>query len=90
MGYAAPMKTLVATVLIATMLAGPALAQMGKGTPSTEKNPQREREAKEAKERAGIEKEYDEMMARTRSTGPAPKSDPWAKVRPADSGNTKR
>ena len=84
------MKTFIATAMIATMLVGPACAQMGKGTPSAEKNPRRERAAKEEKERAGIEKEYNEMMARTKTTGPAPKTDPWAKVRPADSGSTKR
>ena len=84
------MKRFVAAAVIATMLAGPACAQMGKGAPSAEKDPRRERAAKEEKERAVIEKEYNEMMARTRSTGPAPKSDPWAKVRPADSASTKR
>ena len=84
------MKMFVATVVIATMLAGPACAQMGKGNPSAEKDPRRERAAKEEKEQAAVEKEYNEMMARTRTTGPAPKSDPWAKVRPADSGNAKR
>jgi len=84
------MKRFVAAAVIATMLAGPACAQMGKGNPSAEKDPRRERAAKEEKERAAIEKEYNEMMARTRTTGPAPKSDPWAKVRPADSASTKR
>jgi hypothetical protein len=84
------MKRFVAAAVIATMLAGPASAQMGKGNPSAEKDPRRERAAKEEKERVSIEKEYNEMMARTRTTGPAPKSDPWAKVRPADSANTKR
>ena len=84
------MKMLVATVVIATMLAGPACAQMGKGGPSAEKDPRREQAAKDEKERAAIEKEYNETMARTRSTGPAPKTDPWAHMRPADSANTKR
>jgi hypothetical protein len=84
------MKTFIATAMITTMLVGPASAQMGKGNPSAEKDPRRERAAKEEKERAGIEKEYNEMMARTKTTGPAPKTDPWAKVRPADSGSAKR
>jgi hypothetical protein len=83
------MRTFVATVVIATMLAGPALAQMGRG-PSTEKDPRRERAAKEEKEQAAIEKEYNATMERTRPTGPAPKVDPWAHMRPADSSNTKR
>jgi hypothetical protein len=82
------MKIFVATVVIATMLAGPAFAQMGKGNPSAEKDPRREQMLKDEKERAVIEKEYNETMARTRSTGPAPKTDPWAKVRPADSAST--
>ena len=84
------MKMLVATAMIATMLAGPACAQMGKGTPSADKDPRRERAAKEEKEQTAIEKEYNAAMERTRPTGPAPKTDPWAKVRPADSANTKR
>jgi hypothetical protein len=84
------MKMFIAMAVIGTMLAGPACAQMGKGGPSADKDPRRERAAKEEKEQAAIEKEYNETMARTRSTGPAPKTDPWAHVRPADSANTKR
>lgn len=84
------MKTFVATVVIATMLAGPACAQMGKGGPSADKDPRREQAAKDEKERAAIEKEYNATMERTRPTGPPPKSDPWARMRPADSGSTKR
>ena len=84
------MKIFVATVVIATMLAGPACAQMGKGNPSADKDPRREQAAKAEKEQAAIEKEYNEMMARTRPTGPPPKSDPWSRIRPGDSANTKR
>ena len=84
------MKRFVAAAVTATMLAGPACAQMSKGNPSAEKDTRRERAAKDEKERAAIEKEYNAMMDRTRTTGPAPKSDPWAKVRPADSASTKR
>ena len=84
------MKMFVATVVIATMLAGPACAQMGKGSPSAEKDPRREQAAKAEKERAAIEKEYNETMERTRPTGPPPKTDPWARMRPADNATTKR
>jgi hypothetical protein len=84
------MKLFVATVVIATMLAGPACAQMGKGNPSAEKDPRREQAAKAEKEQAAIEKEYNATMDRTRPTGPAPKSDPWSRIRPADSATTKR
>ena len=83
------MKMLIAMAVIGTMLAGPASAQMGKG-PSTEKDPRREQAAKAEKEQAAIEKEYNATMERTRPTGPAPKADPWARLRPADSANTKR
>jgi hypothetical protein len=84
------MKMFVATVVIATMLAGPACAQMGKGNPSAEKDPRRERAAKEEKEQAAVEKEYNATMERTRPTGPAPKVDPWAHMRPGDNSNTRR
>ena len=84
------MRIFVATVVMATMLAGPACAQMGKGGPSADKDPRRERAAKEEKEQAAIEKEYNATMERTRRTGPAPKSDPWARIRPEESANTKR
>jgi len=84
------MKLFVATVVIATMLAGPACAQMGKGNPSADKDPRREQAAKAEKEQAAIEKEYNATMERTRPTGPPPKSDPWSRIRPADSGSAKR
>ena len=80
----------IAMAVIGTMLAGPACAQMGKGGPSADKDPRREQAVKDEKERAAIEKEYNETMARTRTTGTAPKTDPWARMRPADSANTKR
>jgi hypothetical protein len=84
------MKMFVATAVIAATLAGPAYAQMGKGNPSAEKDPRREQAAKAEKEQAAIEKEYNATMERTRSVGPAPKSDPWSRIRPADSAATKR
>ena len=84
------MKMFVATVVIATMLVAPAYAQMSKGNPSAQQDPRREQAAKAEKERAAIEKEYNETMERTRPTGPPPKTDPWARMRPADSANTKR
>ena len=83
------MKMLIAMAAIGTMLAGPACAQMGKG-PSSEKDPRREQAAKAEKESAAIEKEYNATMERTRPTGPAPKVDPWAHMRPGDNSNTRR
>jgi len=83
------MKTFVATVVLLTILAGPAFAQgTFKQSPG---NPQDQEQAANAeKERAAVEKEYNETMKRTRSQAPAPKSDPWGAVRPANDAKRQR
>jgi hypothetical protein len=79
------MKILTATIAAMVILAGPAHAQMFGGNPSSTVpgNPaDREVTAKTEKERADIEKEYDQTMKRLKTQGPAPKSDPWGRIRP--------
>jgi hypothetical protein len=81
------MRVFVVTFALATLLAGVAHAQPSK---NRHQDPRADMKAdmKAARERAEIEKEYNDMMKRTRSTGPAPKTDPWSSVR--SSGDTKR
>ena len=81
------MKTFVATAVTIAMLTGPANAQMGK---SDHKDPLTLQYERQKKEQEDIEKDYNAAMKRSRSQGSAPKSDPWAGVRPADSSSTKR
>jgi hypothetical protein len=83
------MKVVVAAFVTIAVLAGPALAQPSK---YRKEDPRAEmkREFKAARDRAEIEKEYNETMKRTRSTGPAPKSDPWSGVRSNSNGDAKR
>jgi Ni/Co efflux regulator RcnB len=83
------MKTLIATVVIAAMLAGPACAQ----TPhdNLAKTPHEQDMARDAarqheRERADIEKEYNETIKRTGPQHSSPKSDPWGAIR--SSGGT--
>jgi hypothetical protein len=85
------MKTFVAIVASLAILAGPAYAQLGKGSGSSAGTDQRAQQAAKAeKERAAIEKEYNDTMTRLRSQGPAPKTDPWGKLRPANGADAKR
>jgi cytochrome c-type biogenesis protein CcmH/NrfG len=76
------MKRFVAAVACLAIVAGPAYAQLGKGQGGAD--PRAVKAAKDEKERAAIEKEYDETMSRLRSQAPPPKADPWSKMRPAD------
>lgn len=70
-------------------LAGPAAAQKGmsQGNHKTplELQYEREKQDQEANERA-----YNEHMKRSKSAGPAAKSDPWAGVRPPTETNARR
>jgi hypothetical protein len=84
------MKTFVAIVASLAILAGPAYAQLGKGSGSSGTDPRAQQAAKAEKERAAIEKEYNDTMMRLRSQGPAPKTDPWGKLRPATGADAKR
>ena len=79
------MKTFVAAVVAAAILAGPAYAQMGgiNAAPSLDTH-DRDEAARTERERAAIEKEYNETMKRRGAQSPPPKSDPWSRVRPAD------
>jgi hypothetical protein len=82
------MKTFVAIVASWVILAAPAYAQLGKGSGGND--PRAQQAAKAEKERAAIEKEYDDTMSRLRAQGPAPKSDPWGKLRPGNGADAKR
>jgi hypothetical protein len=85
------MKTLVASVLTAVLLTAPAYAQMGSNNNKPTATPaQQEQAARAERDRAEIEKEYNATMKRLRSEAPAPKSDPWAHVRPAGGTDAKR
>ena len=84
------MKTFVAIVASLAILAGPAYAQLGKGSGGSANDPRAQQAAKAEKERAAIEKEYNDTMTRLRAQGPAPKSDPWGKLRPANGADAKR
>ena len=84
------MKTLIAAVVTAAILAGPAYAQMAKNNNTGPSPQQLEKAAKAERERAEIEKEYNDTMNRMKSQGPAPKSDPWARLRPRNSADPKR
>jgi hypothetical protein len=82
------MKTFVATVVMAAMLAAPAFAQKGISNPTPGNPHDKVIEAQAEKDRAAAEKEYDETMKRLPSPGGGGKSDPWARMRPA--GEAKR
>jgi hypothetical protein len=76
-------KALMAAAVTLAVAAGVAEAQPSK---SRREDPRAERakEIKAARERYETEKQYNEMMKRTKPTGPAPKSDPWSGVRATD------
>jgi len=86
-GQAAIMKTLVAAAVTVAMLTGTASAQMGK---MGGKDPLQLQYEKQKKDQEDIERDYNAAMKRSRSQGPAPKSDPWAGVRPVENPSTKR
>ena len=69
------------------VLVGPAAAQMSQGKQKTplELQYERERVEQQANEQA-----YNEHMKRSKSQGTAPKTDPWAGVRPTNDTNAKR
>jgi predicted small lipoprotein YifL len=76
------MRTLLTALMVFT-LAGSAWAQGGKGGLPVGPNPDAKRNAEDAKERETNAKDYEETMRRLRAQ-PAPKADPWARMRPAD------
>jgi len=84
------MKTSVAAIVTLAVLAGPAYAQMNKGNPPTVNPNDQIENAQAERNRARVEKEYNETMKRLRSQEPAPKPDPWGNVRPASGADTKR
>jgi hypothetical protein len=83
------MKTLLATAVATAMLTGSAYAQMSKGA---HKDPLELQYERQRKEQEDIERDYNAAMKRSRSQGAAtaPKSDPWAGVRPTESSGPKR
>ena len=76
------MRTLWATAIALAVFATPALAQ--------QKNPLQLKHEAEEKERKDTEKAYNDTMRRTRTTEPAPKTDPWGKVRPTGTDNKRQ
>lgn len=80
MQFGPVMKALVVGTVTLAVAAGAANAQASK---SRRDDPRAERakEISAARERYETEKKYNEMMKMTRPTGPAPKTDPWSKVR---------
>jgi len=81
------MKTFVAVAVSLAMLTGSANAQKSN---SPHKDPLTLQYEREKRDQEAVEKDYNAAMKRTRSQGPAPKTDPWAGVRPADNSSTKR
>jgi hypothetical protein len=75
------MRIVLLTAIALAVLANPARAQVSTGA---EKTPLQYKYEAEDQARKDNEKAYDETMRRIRSTGPAPKTDPWRNVRPAD------
>ena len=81
------MKTIVVTMAAIAVLMSPAYAQMDAGP---HKDPLQLMYEKQKKDQEDAEREYNATMKRTKSQGPAPKSDPWAGVRPAENTGSKR
>jgi Ni/Co efflux regulator RcnB len=81
------MKRLLAAAAMTAVLAGPAAAQMSQGQ---QKTPLQLLYEKERQDQIANEHAYNEHMKRSKSQGTAPKTDPWAGVRPANDTNAKR
>ena len=87
------MKVFAATVVTLAMLVVPAGAQSQFSTNQlANKSPRAKAQAARdaAKEKAEIEREYNETLKRTGPLGPAKKSDPWARIRPAEGADSMR
>jgi hypothetical protein len=78
------MRIVAGIILALTILAAPASAQV-----EDKSERQKAAEARAAKERADIEKEYNATIKRTGPTK-AGKSDPWGTIRPSGGADTKR
>jgi hypothetical protein len=76
------------------LLAGPALAQKGKGSDDTNeanKDPYQLKLERERKEQEENERTYNATMKRLKAQAPATTSaDPWRTVRPAEKSSDKR
>jgi len=81
------MKIFVAVAVTMAMLTGSASAQKSN---SPHKDPLTLQYEREKKDQEDIERDYNAAMKRSRSQGPAPKTDPWAGVRPANNTDGKR
>ena len=75
------MRIVLLAAIALAVLAIPARAQFSNGSDKTQLQYKYEREDQERKDN---EKAYNDTMRRIRSTGPAPKTDPWRSVRPAE------
>jgi hypothetical protein len=81
------MRTLLAAAIATAILASPGHAQFDT---KSGKDPLELKYEQEKRDREDIDKSYADTVRRTRSNAPAAKRDPWATVRPSDSGSTKR
>jgi len=81
------LRALLAASVTLAVVAGAADAQPSKNR-HEDPRAERTKEMKAARERYEVEKEYNEMIKRTKPTGPAPKADPWSGVR--SGGDTMR
>jgi hypothetical protein len=81
------MKRLSAAAALIAILACPAYAQLGGGE---RKDPLVVQDEIEQRNRAEIEKRYNDVVRQTRTQAPAPSSDPWRGVRPAGETTGKR
>jgi len=79
---AAHMKRFAIAAMIMALLTVSAYSQQDNGPPTA-------RTDKEKKADAAIEKAYEDVLKRERSSGPAAKSDPWQTIRPTGGDTTK-
>ena len=87
------MKVFVAAVVTLAMLVVSADAQSQFSTNQlANKSPRVQAQAARdaAKANAEIEREYNATLKRTGPLGPVKKSDPWARIRPAEDANSMR
>jgi hypothetical protein len=81
-------RILTAVALSATLLSGPAFAQVSTsaGAPQKEKSPLALEADERQKRREQIDKEYNAALLRSLGDSKAVKTDPWANMRAPDDG----
>jgi hypothetical protein len=81
------MKAFWAAAAVAILLTAPAYAQFSMG--GDKQGPRTRQTEQEKREEADLDRAYKATVKSTTST-PAPKSDPWSNVRPANSAKPTR